>query len=130
MLLATASPTFHRPGVSPPGHTGLMSKRLKVPEPLHEYPTLYKLVWLYVEGADGEELRVEDMAHDLGLMFPNVTTALRYMIDLGSIIELRRRAGTILGIYRVAKGNELKKVKPYETQQERRARKGQARADA
>lgn len=107
-----------------------MSKRLSLPEPLHDYPTLYKLVWLYVQAADGEELRVEDLVRDLGLQFANVTTALRYMVELGAIIELRRRAGTILGIYRVARGAELKKLKPYETQQERRARRQQDTADA
>lgn len=112
------------------GHTALMGKRLSLPEPLHDYPPLYKLVWLHVRSAEGGELRVEELAHDLGIAFANATTALRAMIRWGAIIEIRARAGSIPGIYRVARDSELNRMVPYQKQQERKPRPVKGGIDA
>ncbi len=90
-----------------------------LPDVLHAYPALYKLIWLYVLHGAGE-LRVGDLVQALGVSFPKATTALRYMVRTGAIIEIRPRAGRTPGQYRAAQGKELGCVQAYETQLTRR----------
>lgn len=91
---------------------------LVLPPALHGYPTLCKLIWLYVQSAPGE-LRVETLVQALGVSFPKATTALRHMVTTGAIVAVQPRAGRTPGQYRVAQGAELGTIRPYEVRQRR-----------
>ena len=119
-LARQAVPPFHS------GHTGAMPDRRPLPPLVRDMPVLYKLLWKHLEDAPGE-VRVADIAQQLGLSVPKTSTALKYMAELGAIIDLGPvmpgvpTRGRPTRSYRVATLAELNDARPYRALPERTA---------
>ncbi|WP_420594317.1 hypothetical protein [Deinococcus sp.] len=107
-----------------PGHTGAMPDRRSLPPLVRDMPVLYKLLWKHLEDAPGE-VRVAEVAQELGLSVPKTSTALKYMAELGAIIDLgpvmpeMPTRGRPTRAYRVATLAELERAQPYRALPER-----------
>lgn len=103
-----------------------MPDRRPLPPLVRDMPVLYKLLWKHLEDAPGE-VRVADIAQQLGLSVPKTSTALKYMAELGAIIDLGPvmpevpTRGRPTRSYRVATLAELNDARPYRALPERTA---------